>query len=73
MKTSRLLFLFAVLAALVSIAIAQPAQELARIDGIVVKAGSGEPLPNAVLLLSKDGAGDPERTISLVGIDARLR
>ena len=35
-----------------------PAQEsAARIEGTVVKAGSGEPLANAVLLLSKDGAG----------------
>ena len=35
-------------------------QSVARIDGVVVKAGSGEPLPNAVLLLSKEGAGQLE-------------
>jgi hypothetical protein len=36
----------------------QPAQEAtARIEGIVVRADSGDPLPNATVVLSKDGAG----------------
>jgi protocatechuate 3,4-dioxygenase beta subunit len=53
--------IFLLLIASLLAAAQQPAQELAaRIDGIVVKAGSGEPLPNAVLLLSKDGAGQLE-------------
>jgi protocatechuate 3,4-dioxygenase beta subunit len=47
----------ALIASLLAIA-QQPAQESsARIEGIVVKAGGDEPLPNALLLLSKDGAG----------------
>src|SRR5690242_14251612 len=35
----------------------QPAQEATRIEGIVVRADSGDALPNATVVLSKDGAG----------------
>ncbi len=44
---------FLLIASLLAVA-QQPA---ARIEGIVINASSGDPLPNAVLLLSKDGAG----------------
>src|SRR2546421_2381274 len=57
MQKSMISLLIALLLAVVQ----TPAQESGdRIEGIVVKPGSGEALPNAVLLLSKDGAGQLE-------------
>src|SRR5262249_15118591 len=49
-----LIFLLVVFSA----AAQQPAQEsTARIEGIVVRADTGDPLPAATVVLSKDGAG----------------
>src|SRR5262245_56800260 len=49
---------FILLVAFIQASVQQPAQEsTARIEGIVVRADNGDPLPNVAVLLSKDGAG----------------
>jgi hypothetical protein len=49
---------FILLLAFIQASVQQPPQEsTARIEGIVVRADNGDPLPNVAVLLSKDGAG----------------